>query len=251
MIRFFSILGFAALVLSSCETQTERIAGYTLHGIDISRYQGKIDWKAVAEQNVSFSFVKATEGKELQDKFFCENWEGMKREGIKRGAYHFFRPRLSARTQAENFMKVVDMQYGDLPPVLDVELEENLSREEIVAQIHEWLYLVELKYSVKPIIYTHYKFYNKYIAGEFNSYPIWIAKYGDIPPRLGGAQWHFWQYGNKGRLRGIEGDIDFNVFYGNSTQLENMCLSGKMLSGGTDRMQEIRSNKALLTQNFH
>ena len=155
----------------------------------------------------------------------------MKRVGIKRGAYHFFRPTIPAEEQARNFMNVVDMQYGDLPPVLDVEVDENLTREEVVKGIKDWLYLVEMEYSIRPIIYTHYKFYNKFIAGEFDKYPIWIAKYGGEAPRLGSVQWTFWQYGNRGILRGVEGNVDFNVFKGSHEELEKICLSGAMLSG--------------------
>ena len=124
------------------------------------------------------------------------------------------------------------MQYGDLPPVVDVEVDEGMTREEVAKQLKMWLYLVELRYSIRPIIYTHYKFYNKFIVGEFDKYPIWIAKYGGEAPRLGGqARWWFWQYGNKGRIKGIDGYVDFNVFYDSREELEKICLSGAMLSG--------------------
>ena len=92
-------------------------------------------------------------------------------------------------------------------------------------------YLVELEYSIRPIIYTHYKFYNKFIAGEFDKYPIWIAKYGGDAPRLGSVKWSFWQYGNRGKLNGVEGYVDFNVYKVTHEELEKMCLSGAMLSG--------------------
>jgi lysozyme len=239
MNRNFVILLFLCLSLLGCESDTVRLKGYEVHGIDISRYQSNVRWDAVAAQGISFAFVKATEGKQHTDALFCRNWEQMQLNGIKRGAYHFFRPSIDGEVQARNFIQSVDMSYGDLPPVLDVEVEEDMPREVVVRQMKAWLYWVELEYSIKPIIYTHYKFYNKFIAGEFDRYPIWIAKYGGEPPRLGaGVKWWFWQYGNKGKLDGIEGDVDFNVFYGSKDELERICLSGAMLSGLTNRLKE-------------
>ncbi len=225
------VISLLAVTLFGCDSDTERMEGYEVHGIDLSHYQSKISWDSVAAQGIAFAFVKATEGRQHLDKKYCENWQEMKRVGIKRGAYHFFLPTIPAEEQARNFMNVVDMQYGDLPPVLDVEVDQNLSREEIIKGIKDWLYLIEMEYSIRPIIYTHYKFYNKFIAGEFDKYPIWIAKYGGEAPRLGSVQWTFWQYGNRGILRGVEGSVDFNVFKGSQEELEKICLSGAMLSG--------------------
>lgn len=230
------ILLFLTLSLVGCESDTARIKGYEVHGIDISRYQSNVRWDLVASQGISFAFVKATEGKQHTDALFCRNWEEIQRVGIKRGAYHFFRPSVDGEVQARNFIQSVDMTYGDLPPVLDVETDEDLPREVVIRQMKAWLYWVELEYSIKPIIYTHYKFYNKFIAGEFDKYPIWIAKYGGEPPRLGaGVKWWFWQYGSRGKLDGIDGDVDFNVFHGSHEELERICLSGAMLSGLVDK----------------
>ena len=227
------ISAFALIALVGCEPdETPRLATYAVEGIDLSHHQSKVNWDTVAAQGIQFAFVKATEGKRHLDSFYCRNWDEMQRVGIKRGAYHFFRPSLDALEQAQNFMRTVDLRYGDLPPVLDVESDDDLPREIVVKQLKTWLYWVEIEYSMRPIIYTHYKFYNKFIAGEFDKYPIWIAKYGGDAPRLGaGVQWQFWQYGNRGKLRGIEGFVDFNVFHGSREDLDKMCLSGAMLSG--------------------
>ena len=232
-ILFSIYISTTLLLLTGCEGDTERLTTYAVQGIDLSRHQSKVNWDEVAADGVSFAFVKATEGRRYADSFYCRNWEEMRRVGIKRGAYHFFRPSMDAKEQAENFMATVDMQYGDLPPVIDVEIDEDMPREEVAKQLKTWLYWVELKYSIRPIIYTHYKFYNKFIAGEFDKYPIWIAKYGGgEAPRLGGsAKWWFWQYGNKGKVKGIDGYVDLNVFYASREELDRICLSGAMLSG--------------------
>ena len=221
---------FLLFLLAACQSDTERIEGYEVHGIDISRYQSRIKWDTVVMQGIHFAFVKATEGRQHIDTLFCDNWSEMKRVGVKRGAYHFFRPSVPADEQAQNFIEALDMEYGDLPPVIDIEVTDDLPREVIVENLKRLLYLVEVEYSIRPIIYTHFKYYNQYIAGEFTKYPIWIAKYGAIPPKLGaGKEWLFWQYGNRGIIKGIDGYVDFNVFNGNKSRLDSMCLSGAKL----------------------
>ncbi|MFM2266795.1 MAG: hypothetical protein RL757_236 [Bacteroidota bacterium] len=215
----------------SCEADTERITDYPVQGIDISRYQEKINWDTVATQGINFAFVKATEGRQHVDNSFKTNWAEIRRVKIRRGAYHFFRPAIPPREQAENFMEWVELGYGDLPPVVDFEVTDELPRDLIIARLRELLRMLEIEYGTKPIIYTYYKFYNQYIAGEFDQHPIWIAKYGNTPPRLAAnVVWQFWQYGNRGKLNGIKGYVDFNVFNGSARQLDSLCLSGASLS---------------------
>jgi lysozyme len=228
---FISLL---ATLIAACESDTSRLKGYDIQGIDVSHYQGRIDWATVAAQDFRFAFVKATEGRNHIDTLFCTNWTAIKQAGMKRGAYHFFRPSMDGEVQARNFMATVELNYGDLPPVVDIEIDENLPRETVIAELKKYLYWIELTYSIRPIIYTHYKFYNKIIAGEFDKYPIWIAKYGGDVPRLGvGVKPMFWQYGNRGKIQGVNGYVDMNVFFGTADELEGVCLSGSMLSGLT------------------
>jgi lysozyme len=216
----------AIVLIVSCEEGTRRLADYEVHGIDVSHYQSHIDWAIVAGQALDFAFVKATEGATLADTLFCQNWEQMKQAGLVRGAYHFYRPRIAARTQAENFTSLVELEFGDLPPVLDVEILDGADKIQLITGMRTWLFLVELKYQVKPIIYTNLKFYNKYLAGQFDEYPLWIARYNRREPVLAcGRPWDFWQYGNRGRLAGIEGYVDFNVFRGSRSALDSLCTA--------------------------
>ncbi|MEK7256826.1 MAG: GH25 family lysozyme, partial [Bacteroidota bacterium] len=196
-------------------------------GIDVSHHQHRIEWEAVAAQNIHFAFAKASEGVTLRDSFFLRNWLEMRRTGIKRGAYHFFRPSYSAGVQAQNFLLCFDIENGDLPPVLDVEVTDGVSPEDLRTGISTWLRMVETVCQIKPILYTNQKFFNEYLAGHFENYPVWIARYHPWrKPVLETSQaWNFWQYGNRGRLDGIGGDVDFNVFNGNMDELKAFCLA--------------------------
>lgn len=203
---------------------------YAIRGIDVSHYQSAIDWSKVASQQLDFVFVKATEGVTLNDKLFCDNWEAIKTEGLRRGAYHFYRANVSPEQQALNFIRNVKMEAGDLPPVLDVETLDGAGKIQLLAGMYTWLYMVEIAYGVKPVIYTNQKFYNTYLSGQFAEYPLWIARYhGTRQPRLAdGREWKFWQRRDTGKLAGIEGAVDMNVFQGTKKELEAMCMPDLM-----------------------
>ncbi|MEY3321054.1 MAG: hypothetical protein RLZZ417_637 [Bacteroidota bacterium] len=198
---------------------------YPVKGIDVSHYQDVIDWKSISERGISFVFVKATEGMTLKDKLFNRNWERIKREGLKRGAYHFFRPVISAEKQANHFIESVELEMGDFPPVLDVEVLDGVSKKDLLIGVHAWLLHAEMEYGVKPIIYTNQNFYNKYLKNEFSAYPLWIARYSLREPRLKDrSNWTFWQYTASGRIKGINGRTDFNVFSGSLEELNQFSL---------------------------
>lgn len=222
--RYFTVTVALLLCIYSCGFETVQMRDFEVHGIDVSHYQAQINWDTISRQNVSFAFVKATEGATHVDTLFCHNWSEMDRVGLKRGAYHFFRPQTSPVAQAQNFIEQVKMNDGDLPPVLDVEVRDDISKRRLIDAVRTWLIIVETRYDVKPILYTNIKFYNRYLAGHFNEYPVWIARYNNKEPRLaGGREWDFWQYGNKGLIEGIDGFVDFNVFKGNLLELEDFC----------------------------
>ncbi len=214
------------LLLFGCNRPTERMEGYEVHGIDISHHQQSINWSVVAMQNIDFAFIKATEGVNFRDSLFCVNWPAIKLNQIKRGAYHFFRPASNVEQQFLNFATHVDLEPGDLVPVLDVELTDGVAAETLRKGVKTWLQLAEIHYRVKPILYTNQKFYNRYLAGHFDNYTLWIARYNPwfSPWLKGKSDWVFWQYGNRGRLPGIQGDVDFNVFAGSLQALEACCV---------------------------
>ncbi len=206
-------------------------SGFPIHGIDVSRHQGKIDWKRVATMKskntvITFAFVKATEGITRQDNKFKYNWEQTKNNNILRGAYHFYYPSRDAEKQAENFISQVKLSKGDLPPVVDIELSNGKSTAEIQKGLQMILDKLEEHYNVKPIIYTGINFYNNHLIGKFDDYPLWIAGYFDHDRFYNefGTPWIFWQHSEKGKVDGIRGNVDFNVFNGSQAKLAKLCL---------------------------
>jgi len=202
---------------------------YPIHGIDVSKYQQMIAWDAVKAMQVKniklgFVFIKATEGTGNTDPQFNRNWKRSKESGITRGAYHFFLTTKDARMQAENFIKVVDLKPGDLPPVLDVEQTNGISKELIKKELKTWLDIVENNYHIKPIIYTNIDFYKQNMGDEFDNYPLWVAHY--YQPRQPRIQrdWVFWQHNDNGRVNGILSPVDFNVYSGDSISFQQLLI---------------------------
>lgn len=196
-----------------------------LTGIDVSHHQRRIAWDTVAShRTVHFAFVKATEGQDFSDSLFCHNWENLRRVGIRRGAYHFFRPQGCGDVQALHFLSTIEMRPGDLTPVLDIETTDGMPPEIMLTEMRVFLSTVENRLGVRPIIYTNQFFYEKYLAGLFDEYPLWVARYAPEKPELTtGKVWDFWQYGNNGCVDGIDRPVDLNVFYGTEDMLERFC----------------------------
>ena len=205
--------------------------GYSVHGIDVSHHQGIINWELLRNQAVldgqplSFAFIKATEGEDYIDSQFERNFGQALKFGIMRGAYHFYRPSVSAKKQAEHFISHVQLSEGDLPPVLDVEVKpDDVSQEDFRQGILEWLLRVEQHYRVKPILYTNHSFHQQYMSDSiFNLYPYWIAHYYVDSVRYQGP-WAFWQHSDKGRLPGIKEDVDLNIFRGSYEELRQLTI---------------------------
>ncbi len=205
---------------------------YEVHGIDISHYQDVLDWKKLYAVNTEgdtirfkFAFIKATEGLLIEDDMFDEYWEDAKDNHIVRGAYHYFLPDRSPKLQARNFISSVKLEQGDLPPVVDMEETRGKSKEEIVANLKEFLLDVEVKYGARPIIYSNINFIEDYLADDFKNYPFWVAHYyRDELITEDSLQWYFWQHSDKADLMGINGRVDANVFNGTEKQFRSLLL---------------------------
>lgn len=228
MLRLLSITILFALIPNR-GGRTDQVSlpmdAVALHGVDVSHHQKVIEWDSVTnKQPLDFAFVKATEGHDFVDSLFCRNWEDLKRLGIRRGAYHFFRAYGCGDEQANLFLSHVEMQPGDLAPVLDIELLDGIAPEIMVQEAKIWLEIVETQLGVKPIIYSNQHFYEHYLAGHFDHFPLWIARYSAEKPQLAtGKNWDFWQFSNEGCLDGICKKVDLNIFPGTSEMLDRLC----------------------------
>lgn len=202
---------------------------YDVHGIDISHYQGEIDWPQLLQSRltdfpIEFIFMKATEGGDLADDAFVQNFTEAGNHGFIRGAYHFFSSKTDPLKQADFFIRTVKLAPGDLPPVLDVEVTGKKTTKELQQSIKRWLDRVEAHYGVKPILYTSYKFKTRYLNDSiFDTYPYWIAHYYVDSVKYEG-KWHFWQHTDVGSVPGIGEDVDLNVFNGSLDELKKMTL---------------------------
>lgn len=246
-IGFIAILGFGAFVLtkwwksrSIVDETPPRIffnsfgihmpPNFEIHGIDVSKYQGVINWDLVKNMKdggikPGFVFIKATEGESSTDKRFARNWENAKKARITRGAYHFFNPYKSGKDQAEHFISTVTLEKGDLPPVLDVETQGAVSSTQLRTRVKEFLDILEKHYKVKPILYTAAKFYENKLGSAFDQYPLWVAHYLQFDePRIK-RNWTIWQHSEQGQVNGIRGKVDFNVFNGDSVAFRSLLMS--------------------------
>ncbi len=197
---------------------------YPIRGVDVSHYQGEIDWAALSSQNIDFVFIKATEGSSFVDDRFSYNFAEAQKCDIAVGAYHFFSFDSPGGTQAENFIKTVTPFEGMLPPVIDIEFYGANSvnppdKDDVSKELNTMLLLLEDFYSLRPIIYATEDSYEYYLAGGYAEYDIWIRNVKTSPHMSDNREWTFWQYTNRERLDGYKGNerfIDMNVFSGSS-----------------------------------
>lgn len=202
---------------------------YPIRGVDVSSYQGEINWEVLSDQNIHFAFLKATEGSSFVDHTFKYNYMEAQKTKLRIGAYHFFSYDSPGLTQAENFIETVPIIENMLPPVIDVEFygdkKKNLPDKE-KTQTELQVLINELKehYGVTPIIYATEKSYELYIADFFGECDIWIRNVISKPSLSDERNWKFWQYTNRGKLDGYKGEetfIDINVFSGSQTDFDN------------------------------
>lgn len=218
---------------------------YELRGIDVSHYQGVIDWEKLAGQELDFAFIKATEGSSYLDECFYDNWQAAGKTDLYIGAYHFFSFDSEGKKQAEFFINTVGNLEGKLSPVIDVEFYGDKAynppeKEAVVTQLGEMLSALEEHYQVKPIIYTTYTVYNQYIKEDFQEYPLWIRNVYYPPDVTLRGTWSFWQYMDTAVLEGYVGTekyIDMNVFKGTKDELE-MLLVQRNEKGTVQEIEE-------------
>lgn len=234
--RILLAAGAVLLVLALCAAlfftgvfrlNTPSRERYPVRGVDVSEYQGEIDWWQLAQQDIQFAFIRATEGSGYTDRYFSQNWQAIVETDILAGAYHFFSFDSPAETQAANFMAALPAGTGMLPPVVDVELygtyrQSPLDAAQVRRELDTLLALLEDHYGQVPILYATQKAYSLYLAGFYLGFPVWIRDVFFIPTLPDGRAWTFWQYSDKGKLKGYTGEeqyIDLNVYAGSLEEL--------------------------------
>lgn len=198
-------------------TMNEIRETYAICGIDISRYQTHIDWEKISQQ-INFVFIRASSGKQYTDTLFEEHYANANDFGIPTGAYHYFVFNVNGKEQAENFLKTIGNNSFELPLVIDVEEHPEygptaFNYQTTIKNLSDFIYTVEQRSGKEILIYTNSECYNKYIKRNFPNHKIWICSFKDentLPP-----QWVFWQKTHTGKIDGIKGDVDLDVFNGN------------------------------------
>jgi lysozyme len=184
-----------------------------LKGIDVSKWQGTIDWKKVKSCGVDFVIIKATEGQRTTDPNFLQNVKGAKEAGLKVGAYHYAHPDNDPIKEVEHFLTVTAGIELDLPPALDLEVNKGLSKAQVTNFARKWLSELEKRIGRKPLFYSYTHFIRSYIGKEVSAWPLWIAHYGVTTPGTNGVwdRWEIFQYSDSGKVAGISGNVDLNV----------------------------------------
>jgi len=198
---------------------------YPVWGVDVSNWQGDIDWPVMAREGMDFVFIKATEGQAFTDARFAENWQGSREAGLLTGAYHFLSGSSTGAKQAAHFIATVPREAGMLPPVIDIEV--GIAMPGINSILDEMIAALEAHYGVPPILYVTHDTFEAFVAGRYTQCPIWIRDVVKQPALSDGRDWLLWQYSNRGRLDGYEGSerfIDLNVFCGGLEAFEGMLV---------------------------
>ncbi len=186
-------------------------------GVDVSHYQGTIDWAQVAADGIGFAMIKATQGTGYIDPCFSGNWASAKQNGLQCGAYHYFLPTSSFLKQADLFLSQLDaVGYdpdSDLPPAIDCEETNNCSMATYSFALTNLLQILQRHVNVRPMIYTSPDFWSQIGSPDFSSYPLWLADYTsgsapNIPPPW--TSFAIWQYSDDGSLNGISGNVDLD-----------------------------------------
>jgi lysozyme len=209
-----------------------------VQGLDVSHYQGDINWESVKLKGYEFAFIKATEGNDFLDPDFATNWASAKANTVIRGPYHFFHPEISVNEQVEYFLKTIGtLDSGDLAPALDLEspdLWTGLSAENAVDLVIEWCSSVASRLNLTPYIYVSPSFATDILKNNTRlaAYPLWIAEYPEDPSNteppalVPWTTWTFWQHTGSGSVTGVGGsNVDLDLFNGSLSELQSLLIA--------------------------
>jgi lysozyme len=198
---------------------------FPIQGIDVSHHQGDINWELVAtDPRGAFAYMKATEGGDFKDKSFPDNWAQAKRQGIARGAYHFFTLCRPGVDQAKNFVDSLKSDFGELPPALDLEYlgtcKTIQTPDDVLREVTAFVDELKRHDPRKPVFYVGGGFYQKYMKVLADKYPEHDDWARNLILEPSSADWLFWQFAETGRVEGIDGPVDLNVFNGSRQEFQ-------------------------------
>jgi lysozyme len=200
-----------------------------LLGIDVSKWQGEINWEKVAQNNkIKFAYCRSTCIKLVcldTDDSYTRNIENLKKyPQIKKGSYHFLSPYISGKKQADYFIEHSIFAKGDLMPVLDIEKAHKLSEARLIKVINDFILEFKEKTGLDLIIYSNLSFYNDHLKNKFPNNKLWLANYRNNDSKIKKTNWAVWQYTEKGKMQGINAYVDINIFNGDSLDLNDILI---------------------------
>lgn len=239
--RLTAVLTSATLALTLSTVPATAFSPLAPSGVDVSGHQrgngAPIHWREVAADGQRFAFVKATEGEGWLNPHYLEDVHAAHQAGLLVGTYHYARPAKDARTQAAHYAAALATAPAtSLPPVLDIEVDEGLSPAQLQAWTRDFLTETERLTGRVPMVYTYRYFWREHMADSnaFTRYPLWLAAYQNtVPESVGG--WDnltFWQRSDAGRVAGIDGPVDLNLFNGTDSQLGDFVAGRHVNLGG-------------------
>ena len=213
---FLSILAIVIGIAAQIQTdpsgiQVSSLAKQQKVVLDLSHHTGVVDFETMANLDIKWVYLKATEGTSWTDKAFLSNYNNAKAAGLKVGAYHFMSVKSSAQAQANHFLETIRDLDLDLIPVIDIECIGDYTPQQLVDSAKVILDAVESLYSCKPMIYASENYFNRYLGKDFEDYPRWVAKYSSQAPEIG-VDYTMWQISEKGILPGLDSYVDVSVF---------------------------------------
>ncbi len=206
-------------------THNPTVNSFEIVGIDISKYQGAVDFKKVKDSGIKYVFIRATEGDTYQDVKFESNFASARAAGLATGVYHFYETDDEPLSQLENFKSIVFLRPGDLPPVIDIEKLHNRDKINLIRNIKIFLAGLESHYGAKPILFSGHNFSNEYLT-QFGDYPLWLAEYEVDSPKLpaGWSRWTFWQWSQSSNISGINGQVDADRYNGDESSFRSLLI---------------------------
>ena len=211
------------LGLSQPSSSTKPTAyGYPIRGIDVSKYQGDVDWDAAKNSGVAFAWLKSTEGGDRVDDLFDANWKRAGAAGVPRGAYHFWYHCRPGIEQARWFIENVPRDSVSLPPAIDIEWTPysptctvRPPRDELVREVGEMSDALERHYGKRPILYVPIDVHRDRLVGAFPHHEFWLRSVKEHPEKVyEDRPFRFWQYTATGQVAGVAGEVDRNAFAG-------------------------------------